>query len=256
MATTERNARKLRNRAYPPFKVLVKYCISCGKQSDDQAAFCAACGQKFPDESSPSPVQQGAATATTAVAAAAQPGTLLTAERGSGAHKHMLTDVFLKDASGKVLLVARKPSLLHEDYTIVDGNESVCGFMKSKSHLTHSGLGVEDASHNLQAAVQHSNFESSSQVGPLRKQNPPNCWIEDAAGNRLASIVFTNWVLGFSGVKPDGSEIFEASLAGGTGMRQELSAMESRTYSVNLLDPGFPLPTLLAILVVANKIGG
>jgi hypothetical protein len=181
---------------------------------------------------------------------------LLTVEKGSGAHKHMLTDVFLKGASGKVLLVARKPSLLHEDYTVVDGNESVCGFIKSKSHLTHSGLVVEDASHNLQAAVQHSNFESSSQVGPFRKENPPNCWIEDAAGNRLGSIVFTNWVLGFSGVEPDGSKIFDAALTGGTGMVQELSSMENRSYTVNLLDPGFPLLTLLAILMVVDKIGG
>jgi len=225
--------------------------MSCGKQNDDQAAFCTACGKRFQDEPSASQVQQSvAASATT------QQSTLLTAERGPGAHKHILTDVYLKDASGRVLLVARKPSLLHENYTIVDGNEAVAGFMKPITHLTHSGMGVEDGSHNLQAAVQRSNFESSSQVGPLRRQNPPNCWIEDATGSRLGSIVFTNWVLGFTAVNPDGSRIFDVSLAGGNGLMQELSAMEYKTYAVNLFDSGFPLATLLTIIVVVDKISG
>jgi len=230
---------------------LVKYCMSCGKQNEDQAAFCTACGKRFQDEPSASQVQQNAAASATT-----QQSTLLTAEKGPGAHKHMLTDVFLKDSSGKVLLVARKPSLLHENYDIVDGNEGVAGFMKPIHHLTHSGLGVEDGSHTLQAAVQRSNIESSSQLGPLTRQNPPNCWIEDPVGNKLGALIFTNWVLGFSAVKPDGSRIFDVSLTGGTGLRQQLSAMENKTYAVNLYDSTFPLPTLLAVIVVVDKIGG
>jgi hypothetical protein len=164
----------------------------------------------------------------------------------------MLTDVYLRDASGKVLMVARKPSLLHRDYVIVDGDGSVVGFLKSSTHLTHSGMSIEDSSHNLQAVVQQSNFESSTQVGPLRQRNPPKCWIEDAKGNKVGSIVFTNWPLGFSCVKQDGSRVFDASLTGGAGLRQELSAMERRNYEVTLFDPDFPLTTLVAINVVVG----
>jgi hypothetical protein len=168
----------------------------------------------------------------------------------------MDTDVYLKDASGEVLLVARKPSLVHGDYVIVDGNESVVGFLKPSRHLTHSGMSLEDSNHNLQAAVQHG-FSSTTQVGPYRHWNPPKCWIEDAKGNKICSIVFTNGLLGFSCVKQDGltqRRVFDASLASGAGLRQELSAIARRTYAVTLLDHGFPLTTLVAISVVVDTI--
>jgi len=225
----------------------VKYCTKCGKQNDDQAVFCLACGQKFQDQSAPSRVQQSAS-----VAAGAQLSTLLTVERGPGAHGNMLTDVYLRDASGQVLMVARKPSLLHRDYVIVDGNGVVVGFLKPSMHLTHSGMSIEDSNHNLQAVVQQSNLQSSTHAGPLRLRNPPKCWIEDVKGNKIGSIVFTNWVTGFSCVKQDGSRVFDASLTGGSGLRQELSAMERRTYAVTLFDTDFPLTTLVAINVVVG----
>jgi hypothetical protein len=41
---------------------LVKYCVSCGKENEDQEAFCIACGQRFPDESIPA-IQQAVDTA-------------------------------------------------------------------------------------------------------------------------------------------------------------------------------------------------
>jgi len=228
---------------------MVKYCMKCGKQNDDQAKFCLACGQKFPDESAPSPVQQGAV-----AGGAAQPGTLLTVELGTGAHAHMLSDVYLRDASGKVLLVARKPSLLHGDYTIVDGNEAVVGFLKSSVHLTHSGLKLEDSNHNLQVVIQRSNVQSSVHVGPYTQFSPPKCWIEDAYGDRVGSIVFTNSLLSFSGVWQDGSKVFDASLGGGGGLMQELFAMTRRAYAVTLFDAGFSLPTLVAVFVVIDKL--
>jgi hypothetical protein len=164
----------------------------------------------------------------------------------------MLTDVYLKDASGKVLLVARKPSLLHRDYVIVDGNEAVVGFLKPSTHLTHSSMSLEDSNHNLQAVIQQSNIGSSTQVGLIRQRNPPKCWIEDAEGSKVGSIVFTNWVLAFSCVKQDGSRAFDASLTGEAGLRQELSALERRSYAVTLFDPGFPLTMLVAINVVVG----
>jgi hypothetical protein len=230
---------------------MVKYCMKCGKQNEDQALFCLACGQKFQGESAPSPVLQGAA-----AGGATAPGTLLTVERGSGAHAHVLSDVYLKDASGKVLLVARKPSLLHGDYTIVDGNGVVVGFLKPSTHLTHSGMRLEDPNHNLQVEIQHSNIQSSVQVGPFVQRSPPKCWVEDSKGNTVGSIVFTGWLLSFSGVRQDGSRVFDASLAGGAALGVELAAMMYRPYTVTLLDNSFPLPTLVAIFVVINKLGG
>jgi hypothetical protein len=163
---------------------------------------------------------------------------------GAGAHKHMLTDVYLKDPSGKVLLVARRKSLLHKDYTIVDGNEGVTGFIESKSHLTHTSLNVQDANHNVQGSVGIGTFE--------QKGAPPNCWLEDAGGNRQATMLFTGGVLRFSGVKLDGSRIFDATLSTGTGIRATLNALEQRSYAIELLDPGFPLPTLLAIVTAID----
>ncbi len=124
---------------------MVKYCIQCGKPNDDQAVFCTACGQRFPDQSSPAVPQ-------TVVPAVTQTSSLYTAEMGTGAHKHMLTDVYLRDPSGKVLLVARRQSILHQDYTIVDGNENVMGFIESKGHLTHTSLNLQDANHNVQGS--------------------------------------------------------------------------------------------------------
>ena len=193
----------------------VKYCANCGRQNEDQAEFCSACGQKLPDEPSPLPVQQGAT-----ASAATQQGSLLTFEWGPGAHEHVFTDVYLKDSSGKVLLVARKPSLLHGNYTIVDGNESVTGFLKPIVHLTHSGMGLEDLNHNLQAVIQHSNIQSSTRIGPFVERSPPKYWIEDAQQHAWLPVsLFTNWALSFTGVRPDGSMIFDASITGGAGPR-------------------------------------
>lgn len=206
---------------------MVKYCIQCGKQNDDQAVFCTSCGQRFPDQAASTVSQTGAPTA-------AQASSLFTAEMGAGAHKHMLTDVYLKDSSGKVLLVARRKSLLHKDYTIVDGNESVTGFIEPKSHLTHTSLNVQDVNHTVQGSVAVSGIE--------QRGAPPNCWLEDVGGNKQARILFTGGVLRFSGVKLDGSRIFDATLSAGQGFRATLNALEQRSYAIELLDPGFRCP--------------
>jgi hypothetical protein len=101
--------------------------------------------------------------------------------------------------------------------------------------------------------IQHG-ISSTTQVGPYRHWNPPKFWIEDAKGNKIGSIVFTNGLLGFSCIKQDGSRVFDASLAGGAGLRQEVSAIAHRTYAVTLLDPGFPLTTLVAISLVVDTL--
>jgi hypothetical protein len=215
---------------------MVKFCMSCGKENEDAAVFCIGCGQRFPPEAANS-VQPGAVTQQ------APSFPAFTAELGPGAHQHILTDVYLKDFSGKVLLVARKPSLIHSDYTIVDGTEGVQGFMKAQSHLTHRTTLVEDASHNALGAVQVSSISQN--------RAPPNCWVEDASGNRLATVVYLG-LMSFAATKPDGSTIFEARLTAGTGILHSMNALEHRAYAITLADPGFPLPVVLAVITVVE----
>jgi hypothetical protein len=215
---------------------MVKFCMSCGKENEDGAVFCIGCGQRFPPEAANS-VQPGGVTQQ------APPFPVFAAEIGPGAHQHILTDVYLKDSAGKVLLVARKPSLIHSDYTIVDGTEGVQGFMKGQTHLTHKTTLVEDASHNPLGAVQASNISQN--------RAPPSCWVEDAAGNRLATIAYFG-LMSFGAIKPDGSTIFEARLSAGTGILHSMNELEHRAYAISLADPGFPLPMLLAVITVVE----
>ncbi len=220
---------------------MVKYCIHCGKANDDQAMFCVACGQRFPEPAAPAAAQQAAPVP----APTTQAPSIFTAERGPGAHEHMLTDVYLKDATGKVLLVARKKSLLHAEYTVVDGSEGTVGFIEQKTHLTHRTVSVEDAEHGVQGSVQVSNVE--------KNMAPPSCWLEDPSGNRLGSLVFTAGLMAFAGVKPDGSVIFEASIMAGQGMMQGLSGLGRRAYAISLHDPGFSQRMLLAVVVALDQ---
>jgi hypothetical protein len=219
---------------------MVKYCIHCGKANDDQAVFCIGCGQKF-SEQSQSPGQQAAQSP----AVQAQAPSILTAELGPGAHGHMLTDVYLRDQAGTLLLVARKKSLLHAEYTMVDGSENVVGFIEQKTHLTHRTVSFEDAGHNVQISVQVSNVE--------KNRAPPSCWLEDSSGNRLGSIVFTAGMMAFTGVKPDGSVIFEASFSSGPGLTQTLSEFGHKSYAINLVDPGFTQQALLTIITALDQ---
>ena len=220
---------------------MVKYCIHCGKANDDQAIFCIACGQRFPDQAAPPSAQQ----VTSTPAPPALASSFFTAEKGPGAHEHMLTDLYLKDQTGKVLLVARKKSLLHAEYTVVDGSESVVGFIEQKTHLTHRTVSTEDADHNVQGSVQVSSIE--------KNRAPPSCWLEDPSGNRLGSIVFTAGLMAFAGVGPNGSVIFEASILAGQGMMQGLSDLEHRAYSINLVDSGFSQRSLLTVVVALDQ---
>lgn len=216
---------------------MVKYCTGCGAENDGQAIFCISCGQKFPEQPSPQIAQPGAP-------AGAQSPSVFTAEIGPGAHQHMLTDVYLRDASGNLTLVAKRQSMLHMDYDLADGNGTVVGFIEPKTHMTHRSLILKDASHNTQAIVQLSSLQ---QRGAL-----PNCWIEDAGGGKEVSILFTNGLLGFSGVKADGSSIFEGSFNAGAGLGQTLGALNRGSNSIKLLDPAYPLPLPVTTIVALD----
>jgi hypothetical protein len=223
----------------------MKFCSSCGKENNDQAIFCSGCGQKFPDGSfAPSTIQQHQPSI---VGQTNQPmGTVFTTERGPGAHQHVLTDVFLKDVNGKVLLVARKQSLLHENFNIVDVQEQVVGYITSKQHLTHVSLNVENDTHNVQQIIQ---VKSMHQRG-----RPPDCWVEDPCGNKQYSIEYTGGmfkIFDFSCVDMNGSKIFDASINNqGGGIMSDMSALSHRSYSINLINSNFS-PTMLLSIIVA-----
>jgi hypothetical protein len=78
----------------------------------------------------------------------------------------------------------------------------------------------------------------------------PNCWFEDPTGQRIGTIAYISGLAAFNAVKMDGSLLFQASVTfGGAG----LSALEHRTYSINLADQGFPLPMLLAVITAIEQ---
>ncbi len=209
----------------------MKFCVHCGKENDDQAIFCTACGEKFVDSSSFHPQIQN-------------PGISLTSEIGPGAHKHTLTDFYLKDSSGQVRLVARKPSLLHGNYDLVDKDGLAVGYITPKEHLGHKSLIVETSTHVAEHVVQASNIRQSG--------IPPKCWVEDPNGNKELTIEYTESFLGFSGISTNGTKIFDASANSSGGIVSELNAVANRSYSISLFDPGFSDGTLLAILLAVQ----
>ncbi|GEM_PF-6690475 len=77
--------------------------------------------------------------------------------------------------------------------------------------------------------------------------------LEDSSGNRLGSIVFTAGMMAFTGVKPDGSVIFEASFSSGPGLRQTLGEFGHKSYAINLVDPGFTHQALLTIITALDQ---
>jgi hypothetical protein len=160
----------------------------------------------------------------------------------------MMTDMYLRDFGGQVVLVARLQSLLHRNYTVVDGTGAVSGQIVEKTHLTHSTYGFEDLGSNTIGAVGVSNVER-------RRGIPPSCWIEDASGNRLANIVYVG-SMSFGAYRADESSIFDVYPSGGGGVMSGLVRVLSGPYAVRVNDASFPLPlvltTVTAIVTVLN----
>jgi hypothetical protein len=228
---------------------LVKYCTSCGKDNEDPSVFCIACGQGFPSEAAAYAIYQQQQQVTASPPVLGTPySSILTIEQGRGPdHKHSSSDLYCKDANGKILLVARMQSLLHRNYALVDENEVVTGFIEPKRHLTNVTLSVEDSSHLVQGTVQISSIRG--------RGIPPKCSIEGPSSENLGSLAYSKNILSFSLVKVDGSRVFDASLASGSGVRQFLTALAQKAYTINLFDPNFSLPMLLAIFAAIDAYG-
>jgi hypothetical protein len=217
----------------------LKFCTRCGKQNDDQTIFCTACGEKFLDTSSFQPRTNQIQNQVI----------VLTSEIGSGAHKHTPTDFYLKDSLGQVTLAARKPSLLHGNYNLVDKEELAVGYVTPKEHLGHKSLILENSAHVTDHVVQVSNIR--------QRGIPPKCWVEDPNGNKELTIEYTHSFFAFSGINISGSKIFDASAnSGGGGIMSELNAMAHRSYTISLFDPSFSQGTLLAILIAVQPVQG
>lgn len=180
--------------------------------------------------------------------------TLYTAERGTGAHAHLITDIYLKDASGKVARVARKQGMMHYNYKIVDGNEATTGYIETKRHLTSSTVQVEDSGHAVRALVQIGYMKRHMKFGGgFPSQKNAICTVEDPSGVQMGSVNFQEGLLSFSMVRPDGSTVFDTSIVSGQGLRQTLSALTHEYFSVRLYDQGFPINNLLAIIAAVDQ---
>lgn len=212
---------------------MVKYCVYCGQAADDQALYCTSCGKAFPAPSAP------------AAAPTQNQSAVYTSQVEGGAHKHILTDVYLRDSTGKTVLVAKRDSMLHQNYTMVDGSETTAGYIEEKTHLTHRSFTVQDANHVPIGSVNISNLQSG--------RGSPRSWLEDPSGNRLADVVLTMGVGSFSVTKVDGLTVFQATATLGGGIRQDLEALSRRSYSIQVGDPSFPLPLVLAVLTALEQ---
>jgi hypothetical protein len=158
----------------------------------------------------------------------------------------MLTDLYLIDSSGKIVLVAKLQSLLHRNYTIEDNLGATAGYIEEKTHLTHKTFTLQDAGHGALGAINVSNVEVN--------RAPPKSWIEDGSGNRVGSIIFQMGLTSYAVVKDDGSTILQASLSlGGGGFREAVEKFSSRAYSIQLSDQSFSPSMVLATVAALNR---
>ena len=213
----------------------MKYCTYCGQPNEDQALFCTSCGNVFQTQAQPSPSPAPAANPI----APQEPG-LYRAEWAAGAHKHMMTDMYLRDSGNEVVLVAKRQSLLHKNYTVVDGTGAAMGQIEEKTHLTHRTFSFVDYGSNTLGAVGVSNMAS--------RGAHPNAWIEDASGNRLADVLHSSFST-FGAYRTDKSSIFEVFPSGGGGQMNAMrAAMTPGPFTVRVNDASFPLPLVLAAI--------
>jgi hypothetical protein len=174
---------------------------------------------------------------------------LYTIERGTGDHKHMDTDLYLKDAAGRILVGAKAQSAvaLRKNFTIVDANGGPTGYIETQGALIHYTLTVQDFAHNVIGQVL---------IGGIHQRGtPPECSIQDANGGEMGRIVYKNRIFSFSLTRPDGSRIFDASIATGGGLRATLTAFGHKAYNIALFDPEFPQSMIVALFAAIDTYG-
>ena len=172
-----------------------------------------------------------------------------TTERVPGAHKHILSDICVKDSSGKVVLLAKHSYTFSLNYSIVDGDGIEFGSIKSERGLRSLTFVAEDANHvplgKVIVQVQSQTFG----MPRLAK-----IWMEDTSGQKLFDVQYLAGLVRFTGVKEDGSKIFNGSLSQGLGLKQELASLVHRNYTINVYDASFSSIALVSVIAALDSI--
>jgi len=214
-----------------------KYCTRCGKENEDQSAFCVACGAALRS------ANQGTSGGSPVGGTSAQrPFATFTAVTERGGQGNAARDISLKDGKGDVVYVAkRKP--LHQGLEICDSQGVTKGKVNHKMHVTHGSFEVCDEYGKVLTVIGS---------GLHQKWSPPNCWLEDAEGNKQGKFEFTRSGV-FVLVRSDGTEVFEARLTGlegGEGFVQRLMALATRGYTIEVFDSSFSALMLMGAMAV------
>ena len=173
-----------------------------------------------------------------------RPSARFVAELVPGNHQHILTDIALSDASGNQALLARKPSMLHVHYEIVNPHGVKEGEVNHKQHLTHQSFEVSDLMGSVLGRIN---------VGAHRRGTPPNIWVEDSNGNRIAEFGYGSGFFAFEWVRPDGSKAFVARTGDGGSIGDRVRALGRRRYEVDLYDSNFSQVMLVGAMVAVDN---
>lgn len=210
------------------------YCMKCGAQNDDQAAFCAACGAPFPTAQSP---------AAQPVAPSQQPVHSYLVEMAAGEHKHLLNEFVFKEPDGTTGFTVKRTSMIHENYDIQDAGGQVVGRMNHKTSLTQTSMEVYDSGQKLACVVHFKGHQPGSAF--------PGSWLEDPSGSRVATVTYS-FPINFEVSRPDGSLVFGATVALEGGLLHEIRELGLSRCNVQVLEAGFPLWQVAGIFVAVD----
>jgi hypothetical protein len=172
-----------------------------------------------------------------------QPSAKFVADLVPGSHQRILTDIALSDTNGNRVLLAKKPSMLHEHFEIVDPQGVKEGEVNHKQHLTHRSFEVSDLMGSLLGRVN---------VGVHRRGTPPNIWVEDSSGNKVAKLGYGIGFGAFEWVRSDGTRAFTAKTGDGSSLWERVQNFKRR-YEVDLYDTNFSPIMIVGTLVVVEN---
>lgn len=219
---------------------MVKYCIRCGAQNDDQALFCTSCGQRLADQGM---LAGDASVAPSAASAPTVPSArVLRFGLAHGDHKFVMGSVDFQDESGKVVYSASRESALHENYTVFEGETKLL-YMKHKTHLNASTFELQDGSG---APLGELRCKYSRWQGQL-----PEFSYADPEGNSRAAVVWERRTFSFAIADPTSAQVFaQASSDVPGGVTGDLRALIRQRHRISIADgTSLPLTVVLAFCV-------
>jgi hypothetical protein len=209
-----------------------KFCMKCGRENTDQSAFCEACGAPFPEvQPPPAPPQSVKSFVVVKVA---------------GEHQHVVSDYAFDGPDGRRTMTARKTSMIHETYDIVDAGGYAVAKLNHKTHLTSTEMEIYDSAQNLVYVV---HFKGRQQGTGFARF--PNTWVTDASGNTVASVTFSR-PIDFQVSRADGSPIMTAVAALEGGVLNEMVELSFSRCEVKVLDTSFPDWKAAGLFVAAD----